>query len=274
MSQSSPDPNSPGVWHSRGYLPHFESQVRTQHVTVHLSDSLPQSAIERIDQAIQSLPDEARAIERRKRLHAWIDAGYGSCILKEPALAQIVEGAFHFFDGERYRLYAWVVMPNHFHVLFQPMAGWTMAETLASWKKYTATEIKKWLRANTEIREPGNATLPSCLTSESAPAANTEIRDPGNATLPSCSASESAPAANTEIRDPGNATLPSCSTSESAAAANTSDKSPLWHSEYWDRYIRNEKHFHDVIAYIEQNPVQAKLCASPSQWRFSSAYQS
>ena len=250
VSQSSPDPNSPGVWHSRGYLPHFESQVRTQHVTVHLSDSLPQSAIERIDQAIQSLPDEARAIERRKRLHAWIDAGYGSCILKEPALAQIVEGAFHFFDGERYRLYAWVVMPNHFHVLFQPMAGWTMAETLASWKKYTATEIKKWLRANAEIR------------------------DPGNATLPSCPASESAAAANAEIRDPGNATLPSCSTSESAPAVNISDKPPLWHSEYWDRYIRNEKHFHDVIAYIEQNPVKAKLCASPSQWRFSSAYQS
>jgi REP element-mobilizing transposase RayT len=253
MAPSPSDPDNSGAWHSRGYLPHFESQVHTQHVTVHLSDSLPQSAIDRIDQVIQSLPDEARAIERRKRLHAWIDAGYGSCILKEPALAQIVEGAFHFFDGKRYRLYAWVVMPNHFHVLFQPMAKWTMAETLASWKKYTSTEIKKWLRANAEIRAPGNATHLSCPTQGTA--ANAEIRAPGNTTHLSC------PTQGT-------------STPDLIAAVNAFNQAPLWHPEYWDRYIRNEKHFHDVIAYIEQNPFNAGLCVTPSQWRFSSAYQS
>ncbi len=228
-------------WHSRGYLPHFDGPVHTQHVTVHLVDSLPKSAIERIDQQIEALADQERLLERRKRLHDWIDAGHGSCLLREPDCAQIVEGALHHFDGERYRLFAWVVMPNHFHVLFQPMEGWSMAKIVASWKKFTATEIKKWQRANTEIRDPGNATLPSCSASESVTEANAEIRDPGNATLPSCSASQ---------------------------------KSPLWHPEYWDRYIRNEKHFNAVIDYIHNNPVKAGLCETPELWPFSSAYKS
>lgn len=209
MSKESNNPSSNG-WHSRGYLPHFDSPVHTQHVTVHLADSLPQSAIDRIDQMIESLPDQERTIERRKRLHEWIDAGHGSCILRESEFAQIVEGALHYFDGERYRLFAWVVMPNHFHVLFQPMGGWLMSETVASWKRFTATEIKKKLRARQESGDPGTVAFLS-----------------GNA--------------------------------------------PIWPRDYWDRYIRNEKHFHDVIDYIHNNPFKAKLCQSPNQSRFSSA---
>jgi hypothetical protein len=85
--------------------------------------------------------------------------------------------------------------------------------------------------------------------------ANAEIRDPGTAALPSCSASESAVGANTEIRDPG-----------------TAAKSPLWHPEYWDRYIRNEKHFDDVVDYIHMNPVKAGFCRKPADWKWSSAY--
>ncbi|MGZ0707950.1 transposase [Coraliomargarita sp. W4R53] len=241
-----PSSPTPRGWHSRGYIPHFDSPVRIQHVTVHLADSIPKSAIDRIDQMIEAFADQQRTLERRRRLHEWIDAGHGSCILREPQLAQIVEGAFHHFDGERYHLFAWVVMPNHFHVLFQPLGDWSMAQIVASWKKFTATEIKKWLRGDAESGSRGGAGLDN--------AANAEIRDPGNATLLSCSASESAPRANAEIRDPG--------------------KSLLWHPEYWDRYIRNEKHFHEVIDYIEQNPIKATLCTSPKQWPFSSAYQS
>ncbi len=34
----------------------------------------------------------------------------------------------------------------------------------------------------------------------------------------------------------------------------------VWFEEYFDRKIRNEKHFNDASFYIEQNPVKAKLC--------------
>jgi type I restriction enzyme R subunit/putative DNA methylase len=222
---------------------------------VHLADSLPNSVIKRIDERIEAMPDEERAVERRIRLNEWIDAGHGACHLRETACAEVVENAFLHFDGLRYRLLAWCVMPNHFHVLFQPLSDWSMAKIVASWKKFTATEIQKWPRANAEIRDPGTAALPSCSASESAVRANTEIRDPGTAALPSCSASESAVRANTEIRDPG-----------------TAAKSPLWHPEYWDRYIRNEKHFDDVVDYIHMNPVKAGFCRKPADWKWSSAY--
>ena len=46
----------------------------------------------------------------------------------------------------------------------------------------------------------------------------------------------------------------------------------FWMDDYFDRHIRNEKHFAHTIRYIEQNPVKAKLCKKPSDWPFSSAY--
>jgi REP element-mobilizing transposase RayT len=214
---------------------------------VHLADSLPKSAIERIDQMIEALPDQERAVERRRRLHEWIDAGHGSCILRQPESARIVEGAFHHFDGERYRLFAWVVMPNHFHVLFQPIGDCSMAEIVASWKRYTATEIKKWLRARQESGDPGNAALPRGIVPDLT-------------------------GARQESGDPGNAALPRGSISASKHVSRfLSGDFPIWPREYWDRYIRNKKHFNDVIAYIHENPVKAKLCQSPEQWCFSSA---
>ena len=44
-------------------------------------------------------------------------------------------------DLVRYRLLAWVVMPNHVHVLFQPVNGWTLARIVASWKTYTGRQL-------------------------------------------------------------------------------------------------------------------------------------
>ena len=61
--------------------------------------------------------------------------------------------------------------------------------------------------------------------------------------------------ANAEIRDPG-----------------STAKSPLWHPEYWDRYIRNEKHFNDVVDYIHMNPVKVGFCRKPADWEWSRAY--
>jgi hypothetical protein len=45
----------------------------------------------------------------------------------------------------------------------------------------------------------------------------------------------------------------------------------FWMEDYFDRYIRDSKHFANAISYIENNPVKAGLCASASDWRFSSA---
>jgi REP element-mobilizing transposase RayT len=50
----------------------------------------------------------------------------------------VVVDALKKFDGSRYRLFAWSVMPNHVHVLFQTVGEIPLAEILHSWKSYSA----------------------------------------------------------------------------------------------------------------------------------------
>ena len=45
----------------------------------------------------------------------------------------------------------------------------------------------------------------------------------------------------------------------------------FWHKEMFDRYIRNEQHYQNALAYIENNPVKAGLCKRPEDWLWSSA---
>ena len=45
----------------------------------------------------------------------------------------------------------------------------------------------------------------------------------------------------------------------------------FWLEDYFDRYIRNAKHFQKTVEYIENNPVKAGLCKEPSDWPYSSA---
>jgi REP element-mobilizing transposase RayT len=47
----------------------------------------------------------------------------------------------------------------------------------------------------------------------------------------------------------------------------------LWAPEYFDRAIRDDAHYANVVAYIAMNPVKARLCARPEDWRFSSAWK-
>ena len=189
------------VWHSRGYLPHFDSSEATQHVTFHLADSLPQTALLRLNAELKTVPAGKRDAESRKRVDAWIDAGHGSCALRKPSIANMVQESLLIFDSQRYRLLAWVVMPNHVHTLFQAIDGWTVAKIVSSWKKFMAGKILD------DRRNSGKSPI-----------------------------------------------------------------GPVWHREYWDRYIRDRRHLEQVIQYIHANPVKAGLVAAPESWRWSSAY--
>ena len=46
----------------------------------------------------------------------------------------------------------------------------------------------------------------------------------------------------------------------------------LWMPEYFDRYIRDEEHFNNVVNYIHNNPVKAGLVDDPTHYRWSSAF--
>ena len=72
-----------------------------------------------------------------ERIDAHLDAGRGDCWLRQEGLAKLVAEALQFFDGERYALGAWVVMPNHVHAVVRPEGEHLLDEILRSWKGYT-----------------------------------------------------------------------------------------------------------------------------------------
>ncbi|MBC8484865.1 MAG: transposase, partial [Bacteroidetes bacterium] len=78
-----------------------------------------------------------------KRYDDLLDNGHGSCILMNKKCKQIVEKALNYFDGERYYLDKFVVMPNHVHVIVIPRGEWTLSKITHSWKSYTANELNK-----------------------------------------------------------------------------------------------------------------------------------
>jgi REP element-mobilizing transposase RayT len=45
----------------------------------------------------------------------------------------------------------------------------------------------------------------------------------------------------------------------------------FWFREYHDRFIRNEAHFTNAVAYIRQNPLKAGLCVEARAWPYGSA---
>jgi len=61
--------------------------------------------------------------------------------------------------------------------------------------------------------------------------------------------------------------------SYSAHAANRmlGQQGRFWHADYFDRFVRDARHYEAVRGYIERNPVKAKLCRSTGEWRFGSA---
>jgi REP element-mobilizing transposase RayT len=122
-------------WHSRGYLPHFDSRDVVQFVTYRLADSLPQDALERI--RLSNRPESVR--------DELLDQGSGACWLRRPDIAEVVEQSYFAFDGDRYRLHAWTIMPNHVHVLFGVLPGTTLSEIVGSWKKFTARRANRLL---------------------------------------------------------------------------------------------------------------------------------
>jgi REP element-mobilizing transposase RayT len=178
-------------WRSRGYLPHFDQPGLIQGVTFHLWDSIPEYVL----RDLVNDPELAANPLKRERIEAYLNAGLGCCYLKNPQVAAIVENAILHFDNKRYRLYAWVVMPNHVHVLIERFENYPLDDILHSWKSYTANE------ANLLLGRQGK----------------------------------------------------------------------FWFREYYDRFIRNEKHFARAVDYIHKNPVAAGLVNSAEEFRFSSA---
>jgi REP element-mobilizing transposase RayT len=206
--------------HTRGYLPHVKREGARYFVTFRLADSLPTDVLLKIQaqranrltrfnaqaEAAKELgtaspqSDTLEAIERDyyRELERYLDCGCGECWLRRPEIAELVANALRFFAGERYQLNAWVVMPNHIHVVMWPLPNHTLSTIMQSWKRFTAREANKLLRRTGQT---------------------------------------------------------------------------FWQPESFDHWIRNDEEHARCCRYVVNNPVKTKLCKTPEDWRWSSAWR-
>jgi REP element-mobilizing transposase RayT len=56
-----------------------------------------------------------------------------------------VEDAFLYYDGERYRLLCWVVMPNHVHLLVETNSDHPLPNVIQAWKSCTSKRANRLL---------------------------------------------------------------------------------------------------------------------------------
>ena len=97
---------------TRGYLPHIHVSGATQFVTWRLADSLPVGFYEELK---SRNPDDQRLVNRETEIA--LDRGFGSCLLKQPRLAKIVAEKIVESQSKFGLVHAFVVMPNHVHLL-------------------------------------------------------------------------------------------------------------------------------------------------------------
>ena len=121
-------------WHGRGYLPHFDSPERVQHVIFRVRDSLP-------DEVFRALP--SNPLRRRIAADLALDKLYGLRPLADPVVAEIVRDVILHFNSVRFDVVAWCIMPNHVHVVAAWRTGFRMGDTIRSWKAYSASRFNR-----------------------------------------------------------------------------------------------------------------------------------
>lgn len=128
-------------WHSRGYLPHFEAGEHPQFLTWRQADSLPKSVLEDWNRELNELPDSERRRELVRRAGRYLDEGRGTCLLRQHHLACLVRDVLLESHGKQFRLYSWVVMPNHVHVVLTPLSGFELGTIIQKLKGSSSRAI-------------------------------------------------------------------------------------------------------------------------------------
>jgi putative transposase len=151
---------------TEGKLPHWYQPGVTYFITWRTDDSIPRDVLDlwllkrddwlrrhgihpgerRWKAQLSELPDwqqrEFHDTFSRQFLE-YLDRGCGACLLKRRDLAEIVADSLRHFDGQRYHLGDFVVMPNHVHLLVCLLGATDVEGQCFSWKKFAATQINR-----------------------------------------------------------------------------------------------------------------------------------
>lgn len=145
-----------------GDLPHWTDPL--VFVTFRLADSLPVNSLsemrcfdkEWLDKYRSEWTDEIDEQYKRYRKkfeNDLLDKALGSCILKRYDVRQIVVDTLMHFNNERYLLHAFVIMPNHVHLLIQMYESVRLQDAMHSIKSFSARKINELLQTKGAVWE-------------------------------------------------------------------------------------------------------------------------
>lgn len=146
---------------SQQTLPHWVQPGVSYFFTFRLADSVPHTLLE--DWVLKRnawlahhpppwSPSDALEYAERftERMDTWLDAGHGSCALRDREVRQLVEDAITKFDGLRLHLDCAVLMPNHVHLLVKPNDDENVFKLIGGMKGYSARVCNAHLKRTGE----------------------------------------------------------------------------------------------------------------------------
>lgn len=123
----------PGETLTRRNLPHWFMPNAMHFVTFRLAGTLPVEVLNRLKSCKADLLRRRTAGEtqsqHRERVHKQLFAEYDRYLdrnrdvhwLDDPRIAALVRRSLYHCDGKKFRLANWCIMPNHVHILIQPL---------------------------------------------------------------------------------------------------------------------------------------------------------
>jgi len=158
------------VRRTSSHLPHWRIPGATYAVSFRLHESLPVSVIreyqERREILAKRLEEQLQLAGSRNAIQPLVEIRHqmaklhediidealhksgGDCHLNIPDIAEVVCNALEHFDGDRYDLIAWSVMPNHVHAILRPSPGHELEDIMQAWKSFTAKKANSVLKAS------------------------------------------------------------------------------------------------------------------------------
>ena len=149
-------------------LPHWELKQSVYHVCFRLHDSVPRHVLQKWEEEKQELEkklstnagimtdDEISALKHlgSERIEKYLDAGCGTCVLRDKRIADVVTSTLKHSDGCQYRLLAYGLMPNHVHVMMQLGGSVELTTVVQAWKSVSSHRINGLLRRTGTLWQP------------------------------------------------------------------------------------------------------------------------
>ena len=150
----------------RHLLPHWHQDGVWCFISWRLADSLPQEFMHAWKVAREQWlrdnpkpwePDQEAEYHSRfsEGLLEQMDIGRGACILRDESCADAVEHALQFFNGQRYSLKSFVIMPNHVHVLMRLHDEFPVERVVQNWKERSAKAINAAMGSEGQVWQKG-----------------------------------------------------------------------------------------------------------------------